>query len=308
MISLNQIVVAVDLRDPASAEMATEVARQAFRLATPGLTQITFLYAIQVRETTQRKMLDETESRERRRYLQLREQLSQLAQSENQEGAEVSASVIFGKPWIALIQEVLRTKPDLVLAGPAHRGPVAEALFGSTTMTLIRKCPCPVWVTKPPEDDEVREILVAHDLSEVGSTGLEWGVDLMRRDGLHLHVLHCLEPEDYFGFMSSASSDELDREIASRTEQVVAELERLGVEDTARVSIKIGPPQVEIYNYLKKHSINLLIMGTLARSGISAVITGNTAETLLPWIRCSLLALKPDSFVSPVSISESVKE
>jgi nucleotide-binding universal stress UspA family protein len=156
------------------------------------------------------------------------------------------------------------------------------------------------------EKEGPEEVLVAHDLTDVGYAGLEWGVELMRRDKLHLHVLHCLEPEDFFGFMSATSSEILDKEISSRRERVEQDLARLGVDESARVSIKVGPPQVEIYNYLSKHSIDLLIMGTLARSGVSAMITGNTAETLLPWVRCSLLALKPSTFVSPVpkSVSE----
>jgi nucleotide-binding universal stress UspA family protein len=41
-------------------------------------------------------------------------------------------------------------------------------------------------------------------------------------------------------------------------------------------------------------------MGTVARTGISGFIIGNTAENILQKIDCSLLALKPQGFVSPV--------
>jgi nucleotide-binding universal stress UspA family protein len=44
-------------------------------------------------------------------------------------------------------------------------------------------------------------------------------------------------------------------------------------------------------------------MGTIARAGIPGVITGNTAERLLPSIPCSMLAVKPADFVSPVRLS-----
>jgi len=37
-------------------------------------------------------------------------------------------------------------------------------------------------------------------------------------------------------------------------------------------------------------------MGTMARSGFSRMLIGNTAERLLPQIPCSLLAVKPDDF------------
>jgi len=41
-------------------------------------------------------------------------------------------------------------------------------------------------------------------------------------------------------------------------------------------------------------------MGTVARTGISGFIIGNTAENILEEISCSLIALKPEGFVSPV--------
>jgi nucleotide-binding universal stress UspA family protein len=49
-----------------------------------------------------------------------------------------------------------------------------------------------------------------------------------------------------------------------------------------------------------KSQIDILIMGTVARTGISGFIIGNTAENILQKIDCSLLALKPQGFVSPV--------
>ena len=45
---------------------------------------------------------------------------------------------------------------------------------------------------------------------------------------------------------------------------------------------------------------NLLIMGTIARSGISGILIGNTAERLLPHVPCSVLALKPDGWKCPI--------
>ena len=41
-------------------------------------------------------------------------------------------------------------------------------------------------------------------------------------------------------------------------------------------------------------------MGTLARTGIEGYLIGNTAETVLQRVECSVLTTKPDGFVSPV--------
>jgi len=42
-------------------------------------------------------------------------------------------------------------------------------------------------------------------------------------------------------------------------------------------------------------------LGTLGRNGLPGMIIGNTSESILEKINCSVLALKPDDFVSPIS-------
>ena len=43
-------------------------------------------------------------------------------------------------------------------------------------------------------------------------------------------------------------------------------------------------------------------MGTVARTGIPGLLIGNTAESVLSQVGCSVIAVKPDGFVSPVAV------
>jgi nucleotide-binding universal stress UspA family protein len=47
---------------------------------------------------------------------------------------------------------------------------------------------------------------------------------------------------------------------------------------------------------------DLIVMGTVARTGIPGFIMGNTAEAILNQIDCSVLAIKPPGFVTPVTL------
>ena len=49
-----------------------------------------------------------------------------------------------------------------------------------------------------------------------------------------------------------------------------------------------------------KERIDLIVMGTLARAGLEGYFIGNTAETVLQRVACSVLTVKPEGFVSPV--------
>ena len=55
-----------------------------------------------------------------------------------------------------------------------------------------------------------------------------------------------------------------------------------------------------IPKHLEDNKIDILVMGTVARTGIQSFVIGNTAENVLQKVTCSLLALKPNGFVSPV--------
>jgi hypothetical protein len=45
---------------------------------------------------------------------------------------------------------------------------------------------------------------------------------------------------------------------------------------------------------------DLLVMGTVCRTGAAGFLIGNTAETVLSDVTCSVLAMKPAGFVTPV--------
>ena len=64
-------------------------------------------------------------------------------------------------------------------------------------------------------------------------------------------------------------------------------------------------PGPAISELAKKEQIDLVVMGTIARSGLAGALLGNTAEKVLDRLECSVLAVKPDGFVSPVSLPDT---
>ena len=55
---------------------------------------------------------------------------------------------------------------------------------------------------------------------------------------------------------------------------------------------------------IKKLQADLVVMGTVARTGIAGLLIGNTAEAILEQVQCSVLAVKPPGFVSPVKLPD----
>ncbi|ABM21246.1 MAG: universal stress protein [Gammaproteobacteria bacterium] len=51
---------------------------------------------------------------------------------------------------------------------------------------------------------------------------------------------------------------------------------------------------------VENYDIDLIVMGTVGRVGIPGLIIGNTAESILEQAKCSVLAIKPEGFKTPI--------
>ena len=65
-----------------------------------------------------------------------------------------------------------------------------------------------------------------------------------------------------------------------------------------------GEAGIQIPKLAKEIDVDLIVMGTLSRTGIAGLFIGNTAEKILYRVNCSVLAIKPDGFNTPVKVNE----
>ena len=65
-----------------------------------------------------------------------------------------------------------------------------------------------------------------------------------------------------------------------------------------------GQPYQVISGLASKSDI--AVMGTLSRSGIDGLLIGNTAERILRQVDCSVLAVKPEGFRTPLRFEDSL--
>ena len=301
MPNFDRILVAVDIDHETLTESSLVAVEHAIKVAKANSGVLTFAHVFELSAEMQERMLGSAEDPAKAYYEKVESLLKGLIVRAQDRGVKAQTRLLFGKAWHRLIQEVLRENHSLLLAGATSRSKFMESLFGSTTTKLLRKCPCPVWVIKQEESSLFRSILVAYDFSEVGRKALEWGSKLAEVNGAVLCILHCLEPAQ--SFLSTLPPCVMKQEKAAAKERIEKDLRSLGTSVSTEIIIEEGEAAAEISHQLNSRSADLLVMGTIARSGLSGFISGNTAETLLPWIRCSLVALKPPGFVSPVELT-----
>jgi nucleotide-binding universal stress UspA family protein len=256
----------------------------------------------------------------------LPQELLELVINDRQEKVDAlvdtRTQVVTGTPFLEIVRQVLRDKHDLVILAAEGKGGVKERLFGSTSMHLMRKCPCPVWVVKPAQRAKYKRILAAVDTASdfpdreresLNPLIMQLASSLARMDGSELHLVQVWSvfAEGYLevrGQMGESSISKLrkdaKRQYTRKLDSLLAGVDLKGLvvhkhlprsDNSSRVIVKLA----------KSKKIDLLVMGTVCRTGLAGFFIGNTAEKVLSQVNCSVLTVKPEGFVTPVTLEGS---
>lgn len=239
-------------------------------------------------------------------------ELDQVAYNDGWQGIDLDRQVLSGKDFIVVVQKVLRDGYDLLVVED-----MSIVGMSQLTMKMIRKCPCPVWIVRKTMKRSCKKILAAVDFESDSEESrrlnqkiVELSHSLAQRENGEAYYLHAWQL-DYEAMLRSPrfnlQSDEVDvlkKELCALREK---ELERLFVQShispqKERIHFVEGETVEVIKRKLMELDIDILVMGTVARAGISGLLIGNKAERLLTDIGCSVLAVKPANFVSPVTL------
>jgi nucleotide-binding universal stress UspA family protein len=240
----------------------------------------------------------------------------------------IRIKVLTGTPFLEVVREVLRGAHNLVIRAAENPGWL-DRLLGSDDMHLLRACPCPVWLVKCETGTPHRRILAAVDVDDLHppeelETRRALNREVLERAGAlalaefaELHVASVWDAlgESFLrGAFMNAPADQVAayveharRRNAASLDQLMRELDdilgKAAVDylEPQRHLVK-GWARREIPALARQLEASLVVMGTVARSGIPGLIMGNTAEAILTELECSVLAIKPPGFVTPVTL------
>lgn len=195
---------------------------------------------------------------------------------------------------------------DLVVIGTRCRGATTRLLFGSTAQKVIRSVQCPVWIVKPEETREIREIAVATDLSDSALSVLHAAINAARALNARLYVLHVLQQDQVsYLLIAGVSEEEIARFQQARRseaeEKLHSQLSRTDyrtLQHGVKIEIVAGSPDRTISEFVAANEVDLLVIGTHGRQGVEGLLMGNTAERILPTLHASLLAVPQSSLAS----------
>lgn len=234
------------------------------------------------------------------------------------DGAGITEAVVearAGKPFIEVIRYARANGCDLVVVGEHRRLGRRRRNVDSEVMQLLRACPTPVWVMRPGLATHPR-VLALVDPEPTDPTRdslsdrvIDLASSLAESESGEFHVAHAwnlpgeatLRSSPYVA-LPRREVDAMERAAREEHQRLLDDLlERHGIPSGyRRAHLVKGEPGDALPRLADRLHIDLIVMGTLARTGLSGLVMGNTAETILRAVKCSVLAVKPEGFISPV--------
>lgn len=243
------------------------------------------------------------------------ERLQGFAAPLRSEGVQVETVVRKGVGFIETIRQVMRGGHDLVLK-EADRDR-KRTTFRGPDLHLMRKCPCPVWIHNTSDEEPAEKTILASVAPDpddpvrdaLNHKVMELATSLATQEGRRLRVLNVWHVPDEATLRSrrlnlSAAeiaevTDATERQSAQRLTRLLSDFQDFS--ELMDVSHTKGNAADVIADSADRNTVDTLVMGTVGRTGLAGLFIGNTAETVLNRVRCSVLAVKPEGFVSPVT-------
>lgn len=233
--------------------------------------------------------------------------------------ATVNVNIVVkqGIVWLEAIREVISSSCDLLLMTTLPKTWLQKIFFNSTSMNLVRKCPSPVWVMRPHRAQTIKRIVAAVDpcpsdptRNSLNKKILSIAAELAQFERARLYIVHAwqLPGETTLsgGFVNLPPESLAALYSETEHKQRIAFDKLLEQYDFSKLKCEThflkGDAGEVIPRFLQKKRIDLMVMGTVSRSGLKGFFIGNTAETILSQVSCSVLTLKPDGFVTPVEL------
>ncbi len=252
--------------------------------------------------------LKQLESEERSAYLQ---RLERIAAGARRHAPTVTVGAEWDFPaYEAIVRRALESGADLLVA-ECHPGKHHGAgLLRLADWELLRLCPIPVLLVKRARPYRRPTIVAAVDPGQacgkpaaLDEQILFLGAQLARALRGTLHAAHAYQPTGVVPLATGAATI-AEPNAASAQIGLDSLVAGAGVALTDRHLLGGAPAEV-LEQLARRLPADIVVAGSMSRSGLQAALIGNTAEWLLRHLSCDLLIVKPPQFANRVPLSRA---
>ena len=215
----------------------------------------------------------------------------QIADRATEFDLPVITEVRRGSPADVILDYVDERGIDLIALGTHGQTGLKKPLLGRVTKNIVNTASVPILCVPPPERDvetikaseiTYQAILVPTDGSKAARNAVDRGLELADTYDATLHALYVVDRRVYAS-RPGRTWEDAKTTLEQSGEQVMDRIADAAAESDVPIvtDIRPGVPHQVIHDYAGEHNIDLVTMGTHARSGLSKRVLGSVTERVL---------------------------
>lgn len=221
-------------------------------------------------------------------------------------GIEVERELVHDSPVPAILAMQERRGCDLIIAGTHGRGGAMRAIMGSTTEGILRLCSVPVLTVRAAarrarEGALLERASVAIDESAPAEAALKLSAKLSSTMGTRLSMCTAIDTHHLHDMAHQYGYDptSLVKTLLSEARQDVAPLiSRAGLKPDDLVVVE-GEPADAVLQFAEHHDADVIVIGSHGRRGLSRLVLGSIAESVVRRSPIPVLVVRDASKVDP---------
>jgi universal stress protein E len=237
--------------------------------------------------------------------------VSELISDARYHGIDIELKVVWhNRPFEAIVHAVLEHGFDLVIKGTHNHDILKSMIFTPTDWHILRKCPCAVLLVKEHEWPDNGNIIAAvnagseqehhQSLNQRVITTATAMAEVLKGQ-VHLVNAFPGTPVNIAIEIPEFNPQQYNSAMRDHHENAVEQLAKQFEMTEQHTHVLEGMPEDIIPLLATELDAEMVVIGTIGRTGLSAAIIGNTAEHLIDQLDCDVLALKPANFVCPLA-------
>lgn len=250
---------------------------------------------------------EERESMHQGVISQKRAWLEQLIASHIPAGSQIQTDTAVmwkSRDYEAIIEQVELGKHDLVVKEAKPAEGLDALIFTPTDWQLLRKCPCPILMVKEHEWQSEGRILVAVNVSDDEAyhdvlnkklvTSSRDLASVLSAGRIHLVSAYPTTPVNMAIDLPEFNPNAYTDSVRGQHLINMKALRQHFHIDEDHTHVEEGLPEEVIPQVAEEINAEMVVLGTIGRTGLSAAFLGNTAEHVIGRLNCDVLAIKPD--------------
>ena len=232
------------------------------------------------------------------------EQLARSVCRFQDQGLTAVGRYVHGIHSVQICAAAAESHADLIVLGTRGKTGFEHLLLGSTAERVVVHAPCPVFAVCRINPQAAagnalgfQHILAPIDFSDCSLDALEYAVQIGKQLKASITVLHVLEPVSYGLDLTLIHTSERERSRAQIETELDALVQAMTLEGvTVHRTIRGGTPADSLLHVIEETRCDLVVMGTHGRRGLSHLVNGSVAESVLRRAPCPVLTVKSPKF------------